>query len=55
MPFADRVRAGSPVRSVERTPLGVAVAWDGGHETFDEVVMAVHSDTALGLLSPTRA
>ena len=54
-PFAGRVRAGSPVRSVERTPLGVAVAWDGGHETFDEVVMAVHSDTALGMLADPSA
>lgn len=54
-PFADRVRAGSPVRHVERTRLGVEVAWDGGRETFDEVVMAVHSDTALRMLADPSA
>jgi uncharacterized protein len=50
-PFAHRVRAGSPVRRVTRLPGGVEVSWDGGTELFDDVVMAVHSDTALRLLA----
>jgi predicted NAD/FAD-binding protein len=54
-PFADRVRAGAPVRRVERTPFGVTVAWDGGAETFDEVVMAVHSNQALAMLADPSA
>jgi uncharacterized protein len=50
-PFAHRVRAGSPVRRVTRLPRGVEVSWDGGTELFDDVIMAVHSDTALRLLA----
>jgi predicted NAD/FAD-binding protein len=55
-PFADRVRTGSPVRRVERSPLGVTIRWDGGSQRFDEAVLAVHSDRALAMLAdPTPA
>jgi predicted NAD/FAD-binding protein len=50
-PFADRIRAGVAVRALERTPDAVRVATDAGAETFDEVVLACHSDQALGLLA----
>jgi predicted NAD/FAD-binding protein len=45
-------RLNTPVRSVRRLPGGgVAVATDGGTETFDAVVMACHSDQSLALLA----
>ncbi len=49
-PFADRVRLSTPVRRVRRTAAGVVVGTDAGAETFDEVVVACHSDQALALL-----
>jgi predicted NAD/FAD-binding protein len=56
-PFADRIRTGAPVRTVERTPEGVLVDADGCEtELFDEVVVAAHADQALGMLArPTAA
>ncbi len=55
--FADRIRSGAPVRRVERGPSSVAVSADGCEtETFDEVVIATHSDQALAMLAdPTDA
>jgi len=50
-PFAERLRLGVAVREVRRAPAGVRVAWDGGHELFDEVVLACHADQALELLA----
>lgn len=51
--FVDRIRTGSPVTSVERHSGGIDVRT--GHEdaatTFDRVVLATHSDQALGLLA----
>ncbi len=45
-------RLNTPVRSVRRLPGGgVAVATDGGTETFDAVVMACHSDQSLAMLA----
>lgn len=47
-----QIRTGTPVRAVERTPLGARVAMEGAEwEIFDEVVLATHSDIALRLLS----
>ena len=50
-PFRDRVHLRTPVRQIQRGPHGVVVALDGSSENFDEVVIAVHSDIALGLLA----
>ena len=57
-PFRDRVHLRTPVRRIHRVPRGVVLALDDSCERFDEVVMAVHSDVALGLLadpSPAEA
>jgi predicted NAD/FAD-binding protein len=56
-PFRDRIRLGAPVRSVTRHPDEAEVRLDGGIvERFDHVVLAVHSDQALAMLSdPTPA
>jgi predicted NAD/FAD-binding protein len=56
-PFQDKVRTGAPVRAVTRHPDKVLVQLDHGVvEPFDHVVLAVHSDQALALLSdPTTA
>ena len=55
--FGGRVRAGAPVRSIERLGGGVGViAGDGRGEVFDQVVIAAHSDQALAMLAaPTAA
>jgi predicted NAD/FAD-binding protein len=50
--LGDRVRLNTPVTEVRRTPEGVSVTARGGHpESFDQVVLATHSDQALALLS----
>ena len=56
-PFAERIRRGTPVERVARRPGGVDVTPRGGStETYDQVVLACHSDQALALLSdPTEA
>ena len=52
----DDVRLASPVRSVDGIPGAFRVAGDAFAETFDQVVLACHSDQALGLLAhPTGA
>ncbi|TAL00524.1 MAG: FAD-dependent oxidoreductase [Rhodospirillaceae bacterium] len=49
--FADRIRVSSPVVSIRRLPKAVEVTTvGGGVETFDDVVLATHSDQALALL-----
>lgn len=54
-PVTD-VRLGTPVRQVRRVAHGVQVATDQGTDTFDQVVMASHSDQTLAMLAePTRA
>jgi predicted NAD/FAD-binding protein len=51
-PFAHRLRLGTPVRSIARRPDHVLVTARGCEpERFDEVVIATHSDQALGLLA----
>ena len=56
-PFADRIRLNCPVESIARGENDVEVrSKDGGTERFDAVVLAVHSDEALALLSdPSEA
>ena len=50
-PLRDRIRLRTPVRRIERHPDRVEVAWDGGSQIFDEVVIATHSDQALAMLA----
>jgi predicted NAD/FAD-binding protein len=51
-PFADRIRLNCPVESIARGEGYVEVrSRPGGAERFDAVVLAVHSDEALALLS----
>jgi predicted NAD/FAD-binding protein len=53
-PFVDRIRLRTPVRRLNRSPAGVEVSTDEGTESFDQVVVAAHSDQALRMLaSPT--
>ncbi|HZU96989.1 MAG TPA: FAD-dependent oxidoreductase [Planctomycetota bacterium] len=54
--FRDRIRLDCPVSSVRRHPDRVEVTSRAGTESFDEVVIATHSDQALRLLAdPTPA
>lgn len=51
-PFVDRIRLRSPVTRVTRSPLGVAVSTlTGPTETYDQVILASHSDQSLALLA----
>ena len=51
-PFRDRIRLGTPVVQVQRTPSGVRVRSAQGDEgLFDRVVLATHADTSLRMLS----
>ena len=50
--FADRIRMGCAVTSIERKARGVVVTDShGGSETYDHVVIAAHSDQALRMLT----
>lgn len=50
--FRDRVRLATPVRSITRGPREVTVRVDGAEPlTFDQVVIAAHSDQALDMLA----
>jgi len=52
----DDARLRTPVRRIVRDGAGVTVQTDAGSERFDHVVLAAHSDQALGLLEqPTAA
>ena len=54
--FADRIRLNCPVQWVTRTPDHVEIATAQGVEHFDQVILAVHSDQALNMLTdPSRA
>ncbi len=50
-PFRDRVRLRTPVRRIVRRARSVEVRTDAGAESFDQVVVAAHSDQALALLA----
>jgi len=55
-PFRDRIRIECPVSSIRRFEDHVEVVSRAGAESFDEVVLATHSDQALEvLLDPTDA
>jgi predicted NAD/FAD-binding protein len=52
LPFRDRIRLSSPVRSLTRYPDRVEVTLQQGEaERFDQVIVATHSDQALALLA----
>ncbi len=49
--FRDRIRLGCAATAIERTPHGVIVRDSHGHgDSYDHVVIASHSDQALGML-----
>ncbi len=48
--LGDRLRVGTPVRSVRRGADGVELRVGDGIERFDHVVLATHADQALALL-----
>jgi predicted NAD/FAD-binding protein len=50
-PLRDRIRLGTRVRRIHRTPREVVLVTGGVSELFDEVVIATHSDQALRLLA----
>jgi predicted NAD/FAD-binding protein len=51
-PFSERIRTGVGVRSIRRLPDGVEVLDDrGATGHYDHVVIAVHADQALAMLS----
>lgn len=51
-PVRDSIHLNSPIKSVTRSENEVAVATEsGGSETFDQVVIATHSDQALKMLT----
>jgi predicted NAD/FAD-binding protein len=51
-PFQDRIRLRTPVRSITRHPDHVVLELaEGDRDSFDQVVVANHSDQALALLS----
>ncbi|MGD8368560.1 MAG: FAD-dependent oxidoreductase [Desulfobacterales bacterium] len=50
--FADRIRLNNPVTEIRRADDGVGVTVAGaGTESFDQVVIAAHSDQALAMLA----
>ena len=49
--WRERVRLNTPVTGIERDEAGVTLRLKGGEsERFDQVILAVHSDTALRML-----
>lgn len=56
-PMRDRLRLSTPVARIERVADRVEVTPErGGPESFDEVIVAAHSDQALAMLAdPSRA
>jgi uncharacterized protein len=55
-PWRERVRLNAPVRRIERRPGCVLIDADGRErERFDQVVVATHSDQALGMLADPSA
>ena len=54
-PLRDRIRTTCAVRSVSRLPDQVRITHADGEESFDEVVLACHSDQALRLLTDADA
>ncbi|MBK8455379.1 MAG: FAD-dependent oxidoreductase [Thiofilum sp.] len=52
---AVTIRLSTPVQSIQRTEQGVQISSQQGMETFDEVILACHSDQALSLLSDANS
>ncbi len=51
-PYQDRIRLNSPVASVRRSPINVEITTRAGDTaSFDQVVIATHSDQALRMLA----
>ncbi len=44
------IRTGTPIRKIRRDETGVSLFTDAGESRFDQIVLACHSDQALGLL-----
>ena len=42
---------GAGARGSSATPTASTLAWEGGRQSFDEVVLAIHSDQALAMLA----
>jgi len=53
--FADRIRLSTPVTGIRRDAAGVEVQAAGSTDRFDEVILACHSDQALGMLDDPSA
>jgi uncharacterized protein len=50
-PFSDRIRMGDPVTEVKRDAFGVSVTTQSGHHArYDHVIIATHTDDALGFV-----
>jgi predicted NAD/FAD-binding protein len=49
-PFKDRIHLNSPVTKISRSPLGVELQIGNSTQLFDQVIVACHSDQALGML-----
>ena len=54
-PFAGRIHVRAPVRRIDRYADRVHLVLDDAIESFDEVVLATHSDQALSLLDHPTA
>ncbi len=54
-PFRERVRLSSPVERLRRLPDRVEVTSHGVTESFDQVILACHSDQALAMLADPSA
>jgi predicted NAD/FAD-binding protein len=54
--YRERIHLNTPVLRIERNAQAVTLHTDQGTQSFDQVVLACHSDQALGLLAaPTEA
>lgn len=49
--FSGSIRRGRPVLAVTPTDGGVQIVHEGGHERFDQVILACHSDQNLGMVA----
>jgi len=54
-PFKDRIHLNSPVTKISRSPLGVELQVGNSTHLFDQVIIACHSDQALGMLDKPSA
>ena len=52
--MATEIRLRSPVRAVRRTEKGIRVVASGKEETYDAIILACHTDTALAILKDAK-